>query len=1079
MFNDLENSSFGTVNTQNVKAYPSINSPNSGGFNDEINMKWISKKFIDKPFVIDSDTSFKKVSQAANNINITSGAVCIDGYMIRLAQAGKTSFDSDNNGTLSLNIQYVRRFVDDLTGNGTNKPMKCKPHEFLFDLYNPDNYTSDYDTLSSNWGTAAVNKICVGYICIVYTDSYYSALAISGSKVSYEDTEIPIKSYSGISYSSTPEEIKTAVLGDSMLGKAFAISSSGEMQIFYPLYSDLTFNDIFGIVFRFSSNLIDTKCYPYTDSVYIDTDSNAPLSVLSFTDCTLMTDPTYLYDFEELYNSSSVRYDYDTVDVSATTTYGSSPVSFPTSIFNVAPSDTDTTSIFFRYDLATLLSGYVPAHQTAITSVYNTLDYICLNLNGYSTYKAFCLDNQGSASGKIPVAFMTSNGALSPNGFISTGTSRSYPVEGYLHYAKRGYLLNEQDVVAPTESEINAVTLDQLCGSSWFRSFYTTVLAKAMSVYLQYAYCSIFDNVCKYNDALTSPDYMYMKSIGCGKKLNGTAGTEATDFTVNQEYSYTGYKYSSSTDTFDTISNTVTIQYQDDLTSDYAKLQTVIEDYPSYSNLDTIPFAVRLDKVDVSGTPTSIIDKALMPITIEDPIHYMKRCSIAGVSPLTIPSITLYKVNSSGAVVQCTKTISSSGGVVTNVQLDDALFPLQSQITIGDDDDCNTMLRTHGIQTNTGEGKLSSAQTGLCLCMSAYTWLASIPNILTITKDSLNYLAGKDFLNPNKYLGCTISYALSYDGSADKAMLFNMEVPTNLTTFTQDRESKFIEIDTESNSAKVGRDSYINVDRIYDPNGMLSIDGHIENYIGDLQNQIDNLTQIINTMQTRIASSQLTYYHDRVYIGNAEFGAGAPLPRVYGLQPNSKIAIKIGLYYVRDNIHWTIDDYAVQFYQITDAGTTYAHNKYNQKIKTEYYYSYYGGEMERYGIILIKNDSDDFIDDVVFDLQISRNLDSVYPSDANCDIKTVAAVVLDATTKTMSVSDTDTLTATIIKDADNTISQSIVWSSDNTAVATVDQSGNISAVSAGTATITAKCNYKITNNYVLTDVYATCKVTVS
>ena len=62
--------------------------------------------------------------------------------------------------------------------------------------------------------------------------------------------------------------------------------------------------------------------------------------------------------------------------------------------------------------------------------------------------------------------------------------------------------------------------------------------------------------------------------------------------------------------------------------------------------------------------------------------------------------------------------------------------------------------------------------------------------------------------------------------------------------------------------------------------------------------------------------------------------------------------------------------------------------------------------MEAYGIILIKNDSDDFIDDVVFDLQISRNLDAVYPSDTHCDIKTVAAVVLDATTKTMSVSDT-------------------------------------------------------------------------
>ena len=232
----------------------------------------------------------------------------------------------------------------------------------------------------------------------------------------------------------------------------------------------------------------------------------------------------------------------------------------------------------------------------------------------------------------------------------------------------------------------------------------------------------------------------------------------------------------------------------------------------------------------------------------------------------------------------------------------------------------------------------------------------------------------------------------------------------------------------------------------------------------------------------------MTYYHSRVYIGNRDYssvGVRAPLPRVYGLQPNSKIAIKVDLYYMSGDIHYPVSDYAVQLYQVTDAPDTAAKYPYNSSIKTEYYYSLYGGTAtENCGIILIENTSDSFISDIVYDLQVSRNVyGTIYPSDTSCEIKTVAAVVISDTTKTMSVSDTGTLTATIIKDSDNSTAQTVVWSSDNPSVVSVDQSGNITAQSAGEATITAMVHYKIPYpyqaDYVMTDVYATCKVAVS
>ena len=77
----------------------------------------------------------------------------------------------------------------------------------------------------------------------------------------------------------------------------------------------------------------------------------------------------------------------------------------------------------------------------------------------------------------------------------------------------------------------------------------------------------------------------------------------------------------------------------------------------------------------------------------------------------------------------------------------------------------------------------------------------------------------------------------------------------------------------------------------------------------------------------------------------------------------------------------------------------------------------------------------------------------------------VESVTLDKNSVTLEVGGEETLTATVTPD--NATDKAVTWSSDNTAVATV-ANGKVTAVSAGTATVTATAGGKS----------ATCAVTV-
>ena len=78
----------------------------------------------------------------------------------------------------------------------------------------------------------------------------------------------------------------------------------------------------------------------------------------------------------------------------------------------------------------------------------------------------------------------------------------------------------------------------------------------------------------------------------------------------------------------------------------------------------------------------------------------------------------------------------------------------------------------------------------------------------------------------------------------------------------------------------------------------------------------------------------------------------------------------------------------------------------------------------------------------------------------------VESITLNQSEKTLNIGETVTLTATVLPE--NATDKTIIWSSDKTDVATVDENGNVSANSVGTATITATAG----------DKSATCTITV-
>lgn len=100
-----------TLSYNNVKAYPSVNSGNDGHVHSEENVRWLTKQFVRKPFIIQYDDNdmeeFKYEGSSLNAGTTTGGMVNIDGYIINSASdLNSLSFDNTKNTMLGTGSDY-------------------------------------------------------------------------------------------------------------------------------------------------------------------------------------------------------------------------------------------------------------------------------------------------------------------------------------------------------------------------------------------------------------------------------------------------------------------------------------------------------------------------------------------------------------------------------------------------------------------------------------------------------------------------------------------------------------------------------------------------------------------------------------------------------------------------------------------------------------------------------------------------------------------------------------------------------------------------------------------------------------
>ena len=148
------------VELVNVKANPSVYSPNDGGFNSEENMRWAVKKLATKPFIIgetkDIVDNSLRMSFDRNTLQTKlSGGMCsIDGYTIKIADKNNISFDDPVGEDVSAYVEnkQIQQFISTLTGYGQGKDVSLQNtiSEFCLSYYDPSGSSA-----ASRWRDAA------------------------------------------------------------------------------------------------------------------------------------------------------------------------------------------------------------------------------------------------------------------------------------------------------------------------------------------------------------------------------------------------------------------------------------------------------------------------------------------------------------------------------------------------------------------------------------------------------------------------------------------------------------------------------------------------------------------------------------------------------------------------------------------------------------------------------------------------------------------------------------------------------------------------------------------------------------
>lgn len=878
MFNDLD--SVYRLDLNNVKASPSVNSPNDGRFNSEENARWANKKLVTKPFIYgvteeDVAKSFgSEVSLGWYGAYNSDAMVSIDGYLLRFADSQNISYDSPNEKPgPDINLMPAQSFISGLVNAETQYELPTGYSDFLFSDYNPAGKTID-DEFKAMWNEAVLQDGIVGFIRNVYMDSYLDALTVSGNIVYYNNTQIPCT----LQTDPSPDDLSAYTAP--VARKYVQDETVTRVDIYYPVrvkkfrqynltskqYEDsvrIYFNDIFGVNFVFSSERSNTHGYPYTFNNFMDMDNNAPVDQLGSVDCDASTMPTRLYNFMQLYDTFQTPLERQGFTETVTDYINT----FPSGLMG---------TVFTKYTQSQLITNFIPSSVSpdVIPSIKNTLSYYCLNLGNLSNVCLTISDpnNPGNLIA-VPVSFMTSNGAVTPEGFITgSGISKNYPVEGYLHFIKRLYVISTGNL-SPTEEQIQAVSLQQLVSWTDLRSipangttegvttvslsftyFYQTFLYPCICMLLNLEYNSLIDNV-----VFSEASYK-MKACGAGNAVLGKSHTTESGVVVNQDYTFTGY---------DNVSNTLTpndwtqtVEYHKDVISDYDRIH---ENTLKITGSNFVGGYYYKEPFNWSAP--------YVPNYFEDPINLIKRCLTTDTTnsiPTASGSTVFYIIGGANLDTLVSQQIL---GVSVRLCLDDLLFPCIPKQNAYDKElskaidpasFVGALSSTVKIMFN-GTGTSDSFANGAHLNFAINCWDARLPYVLQLRKDSQNYLSGKSYID-GKYNGAEFKFLFNLDEiTQDQLLLFEYVASATPRVLTYDYESFNSSINYMDSKVKTLREAYIHISKIYGDDytplkeiiqGMIDISiAAVEQDIQNIQTQISGpggLDSRISTVENNI-----------------------------------------------------------------------------------------------------------------------------------------------------------------------------------------------------------------------------------
>ena len=907
MFSDLTNSdSIKELGLSNTKAYPSVNSPNDGGFNSEQNLRQFIKSIATKPFIIgkteeDVTKSFK-TNPSSFGIYFDSAMFSVDGYVFKIAPQKDISYDAQYIGEpgSTFNTQYIQRFVLDLCGYGKedSERIASKLDEFCFEEYNPG-ISSDWDALKESWEDVVDKDISIGYVRIAYMDSYLENVLIvddMNNLIKYNSETID-RSVTLIDYDSSfetdgkvnPDAIKDYLEGHTMsTTKPFGCvvredidQNPTKINIYYPVFVKtigtkryITFEDIYNIQYRHDQTSIGyTKSYPSTKCLFVNIDSNPPMNSLypdvepENRECQFFTQPTQLYRYQDLY----------TVDSS----HRASRHSFDTEISDIAVSIDSYLSEFFTkvsFENVKNIQSTDSSSQR-VPYVKNTLSYYCLKVPDS--------DKLTINNSKVPISFMTSEGSLCPNGFIYSSTAnafeQSYPIEGYMHYVYRKV------------AEYNGTTFDQVTFEDVIDyikdpnitdNVYTDYIAPAISVYLSLCYSSLMQYAASPAFNVTT-DYKNDQSLSCGEKLSVKAASNPNvttdDFATYYNFTYTGYNYSGTGTTYTTSTDTYKIRYNKDRTSDNWKIHdsVILEDSKNILGYDVI---YTYSPIEGAGFKKYL--------RFDDPANFISRCNGDNApTQNTIPfKLSFVVKNSSG---NC--ALDNDNYILfDNVQIDEYLMP------------CYKMGSTPYVESNlllanltslvtvsfSGTGTINDSLINSLNFRTMFnTWVACFDYVADVAKDSQGYLCGRNIDEPNIYDGLRFSAKLPQDVTNDELFLFRLGVACTGSVEAYNNETCLKYPDSTSDNAATRRQAFIHTSKIYgddykDFNSCVSsvvndvltdmdiID--IRDDVDTLSNQLDTLANTdIPDMESKIMKCQkLIYTYSTEYNTYYVYGLG-------------------------------------------------------------------------------------------------------------------------------------------------------------------------------------------------------------